>query len=289
MALKLPFFLARRFVAAETLEETLPVVKQLNDRGLLVTLDLLGEYIDDRKLADKACELYIELLHTLARKRAQDGHNSTISIKLSMLGQKIDQDFCLENLRRLLDVAHTRDIFVRLDMEGSDITESTISLFEAVYPDYPDHVGIVLQAYLKRTARDIDRMCDLNARVRICKGAYKEPPSIAYQRMDDIRGRFIAYMQQLLTHARYPAIATHDDLLIDATKQFVAERGIDASNFEFQMLYGVRPETQLKIVEEGYRMRIYVPYGNRWVPYFSRRLRERKENVWFVLKNLFRH
>jgi proline dehydrogenase len=239
-------------------------------------------------LAESARDRYIELLRTLARDDTQDAQSSTISIKLSLLGQKIDRDLCLDNLRSLLTVAQAQNTFVRLDMEGSDITESTLSLFETVYPDFPDHVGIVLQAYLKRTARDIDRMCELNARVRLCKGAYKEPESIAHQSMDVIREHFIAYMKQLILHARYPAIATHDDLLIGATKQFVEEQGIDRSGFEFQMLYGMRPETQLSLVEEGYRMRIYVPYGYNWVSYFSRRLSERKENVWFVLKNLFR-
>ncbi|GIV61102.1 MAG: proline dehydrogenase [Bacteroidetes bacterium] len=288
MHLRLPFILARRFVAAETLEGALPVVHDLNRKGLLVTLDLLGEYIDDRDLANEACELYIQLLRTLAHERETTGLRSTISIKLSMIGQKIDYDFGLGNLKRLLAVARETDIFVRLDMEGSDVTESTLAMFEEVYPQYPDHVGIVLQAYLKRTARDIERMCELKARVRLCKGAYKEPASIAYQDMDTIRARYIDYMQQLLLHGRYPAIATHDDLLIDATKRFVAEKNISHDDFEFQMLYGIRPETQVQIVQEGYRMRVYVPYGRMWFPYFYRRLRERKENVWFVLKNLFR-
>ncbi|WP_228350196.1 proline dehydrogenase family protein [Rhodocaloribacter litoris] len=286
--MRLPFILARRFVAAETLEGTLPIVHELNRKGLLVTLDLLGEYIDEKALANEACDLYIDLLRTLSRERAEHGLRATISIKLSMIGQKIDYDFGLGNLKRLLAVARQTDIFVRLDMEGSDVTESTLSMFEEVYPDYPDHVGIVLQAYLKRTAQDVERMCALKARVRLCKGAYKEPASIAYQNMDDIRARFIEYMQHLLLHGRYPAIATHDDRLIDATKRFVAEKSIDRDAFEFQMLYGIRPETQVQIVQEGYRMRIYVPYGRMWLPYFTRRLRERKENIWFVLTNLFR-
>lgn len=287
-ALQLPFFLAHRFVAAETLEETLPIVKQLNEQGLLVTLDLLGEYISDRNLANQARNLYIDLVHTIADQRVTLGAKSTISIKLSMMGQKIDYDFGLDNLRQLLAVAKERDVFVRLDMEGSDITESTLSMFEAVYPDHPDHVGVVLQAYLKRTAEDVQRMCDLNARVRICKGAYKESPSIAYQDMNVIRERYVEYMQQLIQHARYPGIATHDDILINATKQFVQENDISHDRFEFQMLYGVRSSTHIQLVQEGYNMRVYVPYGRMWLPYFSRRLRERKENVWFVLKNLFR-
>jgi proline dehydrogenase len=286
--MKLPFVLASRFVAAETLEDTLPVVHDLHQKDLRVALDMLGEYVSDRSVALRARDAYIDIVHTLAEERAVSGDDTNISIKLSMMGQKIDEAFCLDNLRQLLDAAQEHDIFVRLDMEGSDITESTISLFETVQPDYPNHVGIVLQAYLKRTRQDIERMCERNASVRLCKGAYKEPPEVAYQNMDVIRERFIEYMELLLQHARYPGIATHDDLLIDATKRFVADHDVRRDDFEFQMLYGIRPETQVEIVREGYNMLVYVPYGTEWLPYFTRRLRERKENVWFVLKNLFR-
>lgn len=286
--MKLPFFLARRFVAAETLEETLPVVRDLNARGLHVALDLLGEYVDRREVAEQGRDAYVDLIHTIARERETDHLDTNISIKLSMMGQKIDYDFCLDNLRQLLDVAKEHDVFVRLDMEGSDVTESTLSMFEAVYPDFPDHVGIVLQAYLKRTREDVERMCDLNARVRLCKGAYKEPPEIAYQRMDVIRERFVAYMRRLLTDGRYPGIATHDDHLIRATQTFAHEKKLSKDDFEFQMLYGIRPETQEQIARDGYHMRVYVPYGSEWLPYFRRRLGERKENVWFVIKHLFR-
>ena len=205
-----------------------------------------------------------------------------------MMGQLIDPDFCLANLRALLEVAAAHDVFVRLDMEGTDLTDSTLELFEAVYPDYPRHVGPVLQAMLRRTARDVERMCDLGASVRLCKGAYGEPATLAYQDMDAIRARFVEYMQALMLHARYPGIATHDDRLIEATKRFAADRGLARDAFEFQMLYGLRPETQTQMVADGYNMLVYVPYGTEWLPYFSRRLRERKENVLFLLKNVFR-
>ena len=287
--MKLPFFLASRFVAAETLEETLVVVRDLNQQGLHVALDLLGEYVEDRAVAEASRDAYIDLVRRIARERREDGlQHTNVSIKLSMMGQKIDEDFCLDNLRQLMAVAKGENVFVRLDMEGSDITESTLSLFEAAYPDYPDHLGAVLQAYLKRTERDIERMCELNASVRLCKGAYKEPPAIAYQSMDTIRERFIAYMKRLLEGARYPGIATHDDLIIEATKDFAREKGIGTDRFEFQMLYGIRPETQRALAEEGYNMLVYVPYGTEWLPYYTRRLSERKENVWFVVKNLVR-
>lgn len=287
VSMKLPFFLAKRFVASETLEGTLPVIADLNAKNLHVTLDLLGEYVSDRDIASAARDTYIDLVKTLAHKRDTEQMDATISIKLSMMGQKIDYDFCLDNLRQLLTTAKAHDVFVRLDMEGSDITESTISLFETVYPDFPDHVGIVLQAYLKRTKGDIERMCDLNARVRLCKGAYAEPADIAHQNMDVIRERYLEYMKMLIQGARYPGIATHDDLLINATKQFVAEEGISHERFEFQMLFGMRPETQAQIAKDGYHMRVYVPYGTEWLPYYSRRLRERK-TIGFLLRTAFR-
>ena len=286
--MRLPFFLARRFVAGEAFEEALPKINALHRHGLYVTVDLLGEYVDDREIARRGAEAYMDLVRRLA-----DGHRAfkkqtCISIKLSMMGQKIDEDFCLQNLHRLLTVAQDHDVFVRLDMEGSDVTASTLALFEEVYPDFPAHVGLVLQAYLKRTPADVERMCALGASVRLCKGAYKEPPEIAYQDMETIRSQYVACMERLLIDGRYPGIATHDDQLIAATKAFAAENNIAPSDFEFQMLYGMRPETQTRIVEEGYQMRIYVPYGTEWFPYYRRRLTERKENVWFVLKTLFK-
>jgi proline dehydrogenase len=285
--MKLPFALASRFVAGESFQQALPAIRTLTDQGLFVTLDLLGEYVSDRLVAERARDTYIDLLEvTNASRNFQSEAN--ISIKLSMLGQKIDETFCLDNLRQLLDVARREDVFVRLDMEGSDITVSTLRLFEEVYPDYPDHVGIVLQAYLKRTAGDVQRMIDLNARVRLCKGAYKEPAEIAYQDMPTIRVRFLEYARQLISNGRYPGIATHDDQIINPVKAYIRDNSIPSERFEFQMLYGIRPQAQLQLKQEGYNVRVYIPYGTEWVPYFSRRLRERKENVWFVLKNLLR-
>ncbi|MDX1439195.1 MAG: proline dehydrogenase family protein [Rubricoccaceae bacterium] len=284
--MKLPFFLARRFVAGETLASAFPAVQQLLDKDLFVTMDLLGEHVHDRKQAQAFTQEYVQLVQQLAQRR--NGRDANISIKLSMIGQIIDHDFCVANLRKLLTVARQTHTFVRLDMEGSDLTQSTLDIFESVYADYPDHVGVVLQAYLFRTEKDVDRMCELKARVRLCKGAYSEPASIAHKDMQSIRESFRQYMKMLLLHARYPGIATHDDELINATKNFVTEAAIDPNDFEFQMLYGLRTETQQALVDEGYNMRVYVPYGTAWLPYFSRRLRERKENVGFVLKNLFK-
>jgi len=283
----LPFFLASRFVAGETLDEALPIVSELNADDLHVALDKLGEHVHDREVATASRDTYIDLVETLAASSPEDCRNR-ISIKLSMMGQLIDEDFCRDNLRKLLEVAASHDIFVRLDMEGSDLTQSTLDLFEDVYPHFPDHVGPVLQAMLKRTDRDIDRMCELGVSVRLCKGAYSEPEAIAYQNMDQIRERYLDYMERLLQHTDYSGIATHDDQLIDATKQFADRKQLGADDFEFQMLYGLRRETQREMARTGYNVLVYVPYGTEWFPYFSRRLREKKENVWFVLKNLLR-
>jgi len=287
LGMKLPFFLASRFVAGETLDEALPVVDDLNDDGLHVALDKLGEHVHDREVAAAARDTYIDLVKTMA-DRNDSGLRNRISIKLSMMGQLIDEDFCLDNLRQLLEVAAEHDIFVRLDMEGSDLTQSTLDLFEAAYEDFPDHVGPVLQAMLRRTDRDIDRMCELGASVRLCKGAYAEPPAIAHQDMSQIRERYIDYMERLLQHTDYSGIATHDDQLIDATKDFADRNDVDPDDFEFQMLYGLRRQTQREMAADGYNMMVYVPYGTEWLPYFSRRLREKKENVLFVLKALFK-
>jgi proline dehydrogenase len=284
--MKLPFFLASKFVAAETLEATLPVAADLRSQGLRTTLDLLGEYISDPTLATAAKNSYIQLVRNL--QEADGAIDKNISIKLSMLGQKIDESFCLDNVHELLRVAKETGTFVRLDMEGTDVTESTISILEKVYPEYPENVGIVLQAYLKRTAEDIERVCALGARVRLCKGAYKEPAKLAYQDMPTIREQFLERMDTLITKGKFPAIATHDDILIDATRSYVKTNNVSPDTFEFQMLYGIRADTQKAIAEEGYGIRVYVPFGDMWLPYYSRRLRERKENVWFILKNMFK-
>ena len=289
--MKLPFALARRFVAGETLDDALPVLGGLLDDGLFITLDLLGEHVGDRTKADAAAGAYADLVGRLADLRERHGAPNEavgISIKLSMIGQVIDRDLCERNLRELLETARDADLFVRLDMEGSDLTRSSLDLFEAVFPDFPDHVGPVLQAYLHQTDADVARMVDLQARVRLCKGAYGEPPAIAYQDMPTIRWHYRRLARTLLDDGRYPGIATHDDQLIEAVRQYVEQRDISRDAFEFQMLYGLRHETQRQLVADGYRMRVYVPYGTEWLPYYSRRLRERRENVTFILRNLVR-
>ena len=282
--MKLPFVLAKRFVAGETFNGAIPKVKKLNEKGINVTLDLLGEYVKDRETADKTVETYIELIKSISSADI----NSSISIKLTMIGLSIDKEYCKENLFRLLDLAKEKDFFVRIDMEGSDVTQQTIDIFKEAFEKYGKHVGIVLQAYLHRTKRDVEELAELGADVRLCKGAYNEPKEIALQKMDDIREAFKNYAEILIEKTDCPRIATHDDELVNWVKNYANENNIEPARFEFQMLYGLREETMEELTNNGYKTRVYVPYGTMWFPYFKRRLLERKENILFILTTLFK-
>ncbi len=282
--MKLPFVLARRFVAGESFHEAIPEVEQLNRKDIKVTLDLLGENVRDRKMAGDMVGNYIDLLNSISEANL----SSTISIKLTMLGLDIDQTYCRDNLFSLLDVARGHNQFVRIDMEGSDYTQATIDLYREAFREYGKHVGIVMQAYLHRSKNDIAELAEMGADVRLCKGAYKEPERIALQNMSAIRDAFKEYAKILLDKTTYPRIATHDDELVEWTKTYTADNNIGRARFEFQMLYGLREETMEQLADEGYNTRIYVPFGTMWLPYFKRRLLERKENIWFVLKTMFK-
>ena len=273
-------FLARRFVAGETAAEAVAAGRALQGRGIKATFDLLGEDVLDREAASRTAEASKELLRLVPSEVERN-----ISIKLSSLGQEISRDFCLENASSILEEARKVGGFVRLDMEGSRTTDSTIDLFHELRKRF-DNVGIVLQAYLHRTAEDVKEAVRRGDRVRLCKGAYKEPPGVAIQAMDDIRASYRSSAHLLLEKGNYPAMATHDEGLIQDVLSFTREAGIASSRFEFQMLYGIRPRRWDELVASGQTMRIYVPYGTHWIPYFSRRLRERKENIFFVLKSL---
>jgi proline dehydrogenase len=273
-------FLARRFVAGETAPEAVAAGQKLGARGIKATFDLLGEDVLDREAAQRTAEASKELLRLVPAEVERN-----ISIKLSSMGQEISRDLCLENAASILEEAKKVGGFVRLDMEGSRTTDSTIDLFHELRKTY-DNVGIVLQAYLHRTADDVKAALSRGDRVRLCKGAYREPAKVAHQRMDDIRASYRASARLLLEKGNYPAIATHDEQLIQDVLSFTREAKIPPSRFEFQMLYGIRPKRWDELVALGQNMRIYVPYGTHWIPYFSRRLRERKENVLFVLKSL---
>ncbi|MEX2478267.1 MAG: proline dehydrogenase family protein [Gracilimonas sp.] len=281
--MKLPFVLAKKFVAGESFHDAKPKVEQLNKKEIKITLDLLGENVKDKKTTDVTVDEYISLINDIK----DTGLDSSISIKLTMLGLDIDRSYCRENLFKLLEVARANDQFVRIDMEGSDYTQVTIDMYKEAFAEFGKHVGIVIQAYLHRTKDDIDELAELGADVRICKGAYKEPADIALQKMDDIREAYKEYTKVLLAQTPYPRIATHDDQLINWVKSYTEENSIDKDRFEFQMLYGLRQETMESFVDEGYNARIYVPYGTMWFPYYKRRLMERKENIWFILSTIF--
>ncbi len=282
--MKLPFALAKRFVAGEDFPQAVPKVADLNEAGIKVTLDLLGENVKDRKTADDTLTHYIELLEGIHEQKI----DSSISIKLTMLGLDIDESYCKDNLFKLLDVAKKQNQFVRLDMEGTDYTQVTIDIFKEAYKKYGKHVGIVIQAYLHRTKQDIEDLAEIGADVRLCKGAYNEPERLALQKMPAIQEAYKEYAKVLLEKTPYPRMATHDSELIEWIKNYTTENGIGSSRFEFQMLYGMRLETCKELAQQGYNVRVYVPYGTMWFPYFTRRLKERKENIWFVLSTMFK-
>ena len=271
-----------RFVAGEDLESALPKVAELAEHGITATLDELGENCESVEEAQRAVETFIRSLRTLAERSLEPN----ISIKLTMLGLDLGDDIALECTLRILAVARDVSGFVRIDMEGSDYVDRTMAIFEQLHDAYPDEVGIVIQSYLFRARADVERMISRNARVRLVKGAYSEPSSVAFPDMSDIDDNYLRLMYLLIKQGRYPAIATHDQSLIKAAQEFARTHDIAPERFEFQMLYGVRRDLQTSLVKDGYRMRVYVPFGRQWFPYFMRRLGERPENVTFVLKAL---
>jgi proline dehydrogenase len=277
------YFLARRFVAGETIDSALEAVHALNGRGMSATLDFLGEDVGERAAAVRTRDVYLDMLDAI---RAS-GVDSNVSVKLTAIGLLVDENFAFENLLAIVEHAQRNaDPFVRIDMEGSSVLEATLRIFERVFAQHRN-VGPVLQAYLKRTAGDVERAIQLGARVRLCKGAYNEPAEIAYKDMPEIRTHYLEGARALLERGTYPGIATHDRRLIAAIKTFVTGAGISRDRFEFQMLYGCRPGVQRDLVAERWRLRIYVPFGTHWAGYFYRRVLERRENALFALSSIF--
>ncbi len=276
-----PSILARRFVAGETADSAIAAGRELHARGINSTFDLLGEDVLDRDAAVRSATANKDLL-----RRIPPEVERNVSIKLTTMGLDIADDFCLELVSGVLDTARQVGGFVRIDMEGSKHTQRTIDMFRKLRKSY-ENVGIVLQAYLHRTEQDVKEAVKRHDRVRICKGAYKEPPEIAFQDMDDIRASYRRAAELLLDKGNYPAIATHDESLVKHVIAYTREKGIAPARFEFQMLYGLRPNRWNQLVAAGYNMRVYVPFGTHWFPYFYRRLRERKENIFFVVRSLF--
>lgn len=279
--MKIPVYFARRFVAGETAQEAIDAVKELNRDGILATLDLLGENVASHEQADEAVEEYYRLFGLITQNKVQSG----VSLKLTQLGLDLGVDSCVERMRKVLKNAKEHNLFVRIDMEGSFYTQTTIDAFVRLASEFTN-VGLVLQAYLHRSMDDAKMMADRKFSIRVCKGAYKESSSIAFQNMDDIRTHYKNMVKILLDGGSKIGIATHDDQLIEWARTYVTENNVPKSQFEFQMLYGLRRKKMLELAKAGFRVRSYVPYGTHWFPYFYRRLRERKENVLFVLKSL---
>jgi proline dehydrogenase len=273
---------ARRFIAGETVEEAIDAARSIQSQGYHLTLDYLGESVRTLEEADAATREYVRLLDVIVAS----GIERNVSLKLTQLGAGVDRATCVDNLRRILEPAGKHGFFVRIDMENSPWTQLTIDIFETLWQQDYRNIGIALQAAIYRTEQDITRMNELGARVRLVKGAYKEPHTVAYQRKTDVDAAFLRLTRLLLDSGTYPAIATHDPLLLDATESYAKERGIGSDRFEFQMLYGIRRDLQAALAGKGYRMRIYVPFGHQWFPYFMRRLGERPANLGFVIRSV---
>lgn len=273
-----------RFIAGEGLSESISTAEDLAREGFLVSLDLLGENVDTLEEAEAGTQAYLDLLDGIAKSEYRNEIN--ISIKLTALG--LDQSLGLaeSNFRRLLERAKGAETFIRADMEGSPYTKQTVELVRKVREDFCN-TGTVLQSYLYRTDDDLETLIGDSCRLRIVKGAYLEPESIAYPSKADVDRKYVEHAKKLLVRGRYPAIASHDLAIIEELKRFVVSRGIDKESFEWQMLHGIRRDLQRQLIEEGYNVRIYLPFGEAWYPYFTRRLAERPANVLFILKSLF--
>lgn len=276
---------ASRFVAGETIASACDAVAELNAKGITATLDLLGESVTNEVEARETGAQYLALLDEIARRTL----DANVSVKLTALGQDIRDDLCEAVTTGILEKAKAYDTFVRLDMEGSAYTQRTLDFFaDRLYPKFPGQVGVVLQSALRRTLDDIDWANGKGCRVRLCKGAYLEPATVAFPDKTDVDATYVEGMRRLLTKGRYPGIATHDERIIAETVRFARAEGIGADRFEFQMLYGVRRDLQERLVREGWRVRVYVPFGTQWYPYLMRRLAERPANIAFILGNVLR-
>jgi proline dehydrogenase len=278
--------LSGRFVAGMTVDECLRATQAMNALGMSVSIDNLGENVTNPDEARESAALYSELLDQIHARKL----NANVSLKLTHMGLDVDAALAREITSSLVAKAAGLNSFVRVDMEGSPYTQRTLDLVHELHrqPGIGGHVGAVIQAYLRRSEKDVEDLLNNAIRIRLCKGAYKEPPEIAFPNKSDVDANYVKLMKMLLKSGIYHGIATHDEKMIAATKQFASQEKIPAAAFEFQMLYGVRRDLQQRLVREGYNMRVYIPFGTEWYPYFMRRLAERPANAVFVLKNLFR-
>ena len=276
--------LASRFVAGETIESVIAAAKILNKDGTRVSLDSLGESVASREETLEARDEVIRILDAIA----STGVDGNVSLKFTQLGLDIDRALCIENMSQILSHAKDLDIFVRIDMEGSDYTGRTLELYEELHETFGNVTGVVIQSYLLRSANDIESLIARRARVRLVKGAYAEPPELAYQDMKEVRSSYVELMKRLLDEGNYPGIATHDERLIERAVRYVEEKGIPTERFEFQMLYGVRRDLQKKLRSQGFNVRVYIPFGCNWYPYMMRRLAERSTNVAFMVASVLK-
>ncbi|MBA4495525.1 proline dehydrogenase family protein [Paenactinomyces guangxiensis] len=275
---------AARFVAGETLDQTIETVKKINADGLLVTLDHLGESVSNREEALEATQAALDIFDAIE----ESGVISNVSVKLTQLGLDIDKDFCLENMDRITAKAKEKNNFVRIDMEDSPRLQVTIDIFNTLVDKYgKEHIGLVIQSYLYRSENDVLALGKKNVNLRIVKGAYKEPAEVAFPNKKDVDDNYVKLVKLHLQNGCYTAIATHDETIINLLKDWLKEKQIPDNLYEFQMLYGVRNELQRQLVREGYKVRVYTPYGKDWYPYFTRRIAERPANALFVLKSFF--
>jgi proline dehydrogenase len=276
---------ASRFVAGETIEEAVEATQELAGRGITASLDFLGESVTMESEAVAARDQYLEMLDRLAAARQQ----VNVSVKLTQMGLDISEDLCYANMERILDKAAALRGFVRLDMESSEYTQKTLDFFtQRLYQKYREHCGVVIQSALRRSERDIEDLIALRARVRLCKGAYLEPPDVAFPEKKDVDKNYLLLLERLLLKGNYPGIATHDEAIIRHARQFAQTQGIEPERYEFQMLYGIRRDLQVRLRQTGYNIRVYIPFGTQWYPYLMRRLAERPANIAFILGNLVR-
>lgn len=275
--------LVRRFIAGESLEDAAVAVRALQDKGMMATLDYLGENVTNPQEAGESAQRCVELVQFIRDEKLP----AYVSVKLTQLGLDISTDMAAQHMARILDAAAEAGLFVRIDMESSAHVDRTLEVFRRLWPQHRN-VGLVFQSYLYRSDQDVEQAIRDGVQVRLVKGAYNEPPTVAYPRKRDVDASFLRLAKRLLNAGNYPAIATHDGKLIAAVKEFCRDEQIVPDRYEFQMLYGIRRDLQELLVREGYRMRVYTPFGTQWYGYTMRRLAERPANVWFVVKNLFR-
>ncbi|MEH7440803.1 proline dehydrogenase [Bacillus sp. JJ1122] len=276
-------FGASRFVAGEQIDQTVQVIKGLNQKKLAVTVDFLGEFVDNEREANERADNSIQAIKAIGREKL----NAQLSVKMTSLGFDISEQVVMNNMRRIMDAAKENNVFVTIDMEDYARCQKTLDIFKQLKSEY-DNIGTVIQAYLYRTEKDIEDLNQYSPNLRLVKGAYKESPEVAFPEKKDVDENFKKIIKMHLMNGNYTAIASHDDAIINFTKEFTKANNIPNSQFEFQMLYGIMPERQLQLANEGYTMRVYVPYGTDWYGYFMRRLAERPANVAFVLKGMFK-